>query len=385
MPYIFVGNNTNRMDVRIVHTADNHIGKKYKGRYTAAAREHLVNERFEALKRVVEEGNRRKAHFLVIAGDLFDTINVGVRDIKQTVNILKSFEGEDVLVLPGNHDFYEQGGKNLWYTFTSLAGDAVTVLSECKPLQYNIGTQKVVFYPGPCTSKHSADNAIGWVKNEPIDPLALNIGIAHGNVEGKGLDNSHRYFNMTVAELKATGIDCWMLGHIHAPFPEKASLTHPGFFYPSTHTPDGFDYKREGYCWFIQFERDKKLKMEQIVTGDLRFLEWVKEINSADDTEKLCREIDSLKHMNSLLKLNLKGRISESDMKIINEKINIFQKMLLHLEVENNLSLQIDVDFINKVYPDKSLPHKLLMELVVDKEDNLALQMAHQMIEEAKV
>ena len=373
------------MDIRIIHTADNHIGKKFKGRYTAATQERLINERYEALQRVVNAGNERKAHFLVVAGDLFDTINVTLKEIKQTISILKTFTGEEVLVLPGNHDFYEHGEKNLWYNFSSLAGDGITVLYDCKPTHFSIGEQKIVFYPGPCNSKHSAENTIGWIKNEIKDPEALHIGIAHGNVEGKGLDEAHRYFNMTTSELNEAGMDCWLLGHIHAPYPEKATLTNPGFFYSSTHTPDGFDYKRLGYCWFLQFENEKKLKMEQVATGNIKFLEWVKEINSTDEIEKLCHEIDALSASNSLLKLNLEGRLSENELKIMNEKLNSFQKMLLHLEIENNLTLQIDKEFINKVYPDKSLPHKLLMELAVDKDDNLALQLAHQIIEEAKV
>ena len=373
------------MDVRIIHTADNHLGKKFKGRYTAATQEQLINERFEALQRVVLACNQKQAHFLVIAGDLFDSINISLKDIKQTVSILKDFDGEDVLVLPGNHDFYETGANTLWKKFSDLAPDNITILHDCKPVEYTIGEQKIVFYPGPCTSKHSATNAIGWINSEKIDSNALNIGIAHGNVEGKGLDNADKYFNMTPAELIAAQMDCWLLGHIHAPYPEKASLTNPGFLFPATHTPDGFDNKREGFCWYLEFDEKKRLKMEQIITGKLKFYEWNKEISSLDDLVKLGREIDVMHHQNSLMKLSLTGRISENDFKKVNEVITNLQKMLLHFECENNLMLQIDKDFINANYPDNSLPHKLLTELAESDEDNLALQLAQQLVEEAKL
>lgn len=373
------------MDVRIVHTADNHLGKKFKGRYKAETQERLVNERFEALHRVVLAANQRQAHFLIIAGDLFDSINISLKDIKQTVSILKDFEGEDVLVLPGNHDFYENSSNALWKKFSDLASDDITVLTQCKPAEYFINEQKIIFYPAPCTSKHSAVNAIGWINSEKIDKNALNIGIAHGNVEGKGLDSADKYFNMTPAELKTAGMDCWLLGHIHAPYPEKALLTNPGFLFPATHTPDGFDNKREGYCWYLQFNDNKNLRMEQIITGKLKFFEWSREINATDDLEKIGREIEVMNHQNSLLKLKLTGRISENDFKKVNEVITQFQKMLLHLEIENNLMLQIDKDFINANYTDNSLPHKLLTELAQSDNDNLALQLAQQIIEEAKL
>lgn len=373
------------MDVRIVHTADNHLGKRFKGRYTAATQERLVNERFEALQRVVLTANQRQSHFLVVAGDLFDSINLPLKDIKQAISILKDFDGEDVLVLPGNHDFFEAGTNTLWKKFADLASDNVTILNDCRPVEYTVGEQKIVFYPCPCTSKHSAINAIGWITSEKIDPMALNIGIAHGNVEGKGLDTADKYFNMTPVELKAARMDCWLLGHIHAPYPEKASLTNPGFLFPATHTPDGFDNKREGFCWYLEFTENKKLKMEQITTGKLKFFEWNREINSIDDLEKLGREIDVMNHQNSLMKLILTGRVSENDFKKVNEVIANIQKMFLHFECENNLLLQIDKNYINANYTDNSLPHKLLCELADGDENNLALQLAHQLIEGAKL
>lgn len=104
--------------IKIIHTADNHIGKKFSGRYYSAShQERLINERFEALERVVENGNKRKAHFLLIVGDLFEILHVKGSDINRTVAVLDKFEGEAVLVLPGNHDFFESSKDGLWAKF----------------------------------------------------------------------------------------------------------------------------------------------------------------------------------------------------------------------------------------------------------------------------
>ena len=56
---------------RILHTADNHIGISF-GRYPDAVCDRLLEERFTALERIVATANEREAHFLVVAGDLFD-------------------------------------------------------------------------------------------------------------------------------------------------------------------------------------------------------------------------------------------------------------------------------------------------------------------------
>ena len=106
------------MPIRIVHTADNHVGIAYQ-RYAGdpEVRARLIAERIEALKRVVAEANARQAHFLVVAGDLFDRPTVAQRDVKDVVAVLAGFAGTDVLVLPGNHDFYEGPQSSLWKTF----------------------------------------------------------------------------------------------------------------------------------------------------------------------------------------------------------------------------------------------------------------------------
>ena len=56
---------------RILHTADNHIGISF-GRYPESTQGRLIEERFTALERIVATANECEAHFLVVAGDLFD-------------------------------------------------------------------------------------------------------------------------------------------------------------------------------------------------------------------------------------------------------------------------------------------------------------------------
>ena len=104
------------MSIRIVHTADNHVDLKYS-KYNFDARERLCKERLDSLARVVNVANVKKAHVLVIAGDLFDKHDprsVGPKIVKEVVTILAKFSGDLVLVLPGNHDFYEGSDSELW-------------------------------------------------------------------------------------------------------------------------------------------------------------------------------------------------------------------------------------------------------------------------------
>ena len=78
------------MSIKIIHTADNHIGISYNSLSQAKAK--LVKERLEALKRIVEKGNEESVDYLVIAGDLFDVARYDERrtipNAKKDVNTL---------------------------------------------------------------------------------------------------------------------------------------------------------------------------------------------------------------------------------------------------------------------------------------------------------
>ncbi|MBM3439135.1 MAG: hypothetical protein FJX91_08415, partial [Bacteroidetes bacterium] len=107
-------------NIRILHTADNHIGLKFNNYSGTAAQSALVQERFDALKNVVQASNDKDAHFLVVAGDLFDDLKVTQKDIKVVVEILKKSKAE-VLVLPGNHDYYDGKENKLWKAFSEYS------------------------------------------------------------------------------------------------------------------------------------------------------------------------------------------------------------------------------------------------------------------------
>lgn len=180
-----------------MHTADNHIGIEFRNQ--PVLRDRLKQERLEALRRIVDEASVRDCHFLVVAGDLFDSVNVPAKLIAEVSGILAAFTG-DVLVLPGNHDFYEGRDSRLWGEFLQrVTAPNIHLLSEHAPVVFHAEGREVVLYPCHCPSKHAEKHVAGWVSEVPKTPGALHIGIAHGNVEGLGRDDEGNYFNMTWA------------------------------------------------------------------------------------------------------------------------------------------------------------------------------------------
>lgn len=374
------------MSIKIFHTADVHIGLKFSGRdYSPELKSKLQAEPLDCLQRMVDKANSGQCDLFVIAGDMFDKINIPKADIKKAAEILNTFNGTNVLVLPGNHDFYEDRSESLWNTFKEKINEQLVILlCRTEPYEIQVGEHRIIVYPGVCRTKHSSKNEISWVKDYPKEKDYIHIGIAHGSVEKLSPDADQNYFPMKVEDFKNSGVDFWLLGHTHIRYPETGGKGNPLFFMPSTPAPDGFDCQHEGYAWYIEAGSDKVLKYESIRTGKYKFKTIQQEIRSFNDIQKLNKEIIQF-DLYTLLKLQLYGKLSRDEMSKLPEFFNGLYSLLAYVEFEvGNISLNIDREYIDKSYTINSLPHRLLLKLSSNTDNNLALQLAHQLLEEAR-
>jgi len=373
--------------VRIIHTADNHIGLRFTGRsYPDDLKKQLVEERFLALERTVQIANNRHADLLVVAGDLFENTRMPAATVKRTTEILNGFSGLHVVILPGNHDFYEPGNDTLWGRFRdAMSENLVLLLTKPEPLTVPVNEQEVVFYPGPCTSKHSATNAIAWIGGISKDPAAINVGVAHGSVSGISPDQDEQYYPMTPEDLSKAGMDLWLLGHTHVRYPAGLRAENAQFYIPSTHTPDGFDCDHEGFVWVLEVQPGKKIVAESVRTGAFRFHEWERTVDSMSSIGQLEKEITALPPETTLLKLTLTGRLSEEEIGRLNDFVKRVDHRFCYAEVyHDKVALNIDREYIDANFSRDSLPHRLLSAFAARPEDNLVLQLAHELIKEAR-
>ncbi|MGE5497281.1 MAG: metallophosphoesterase family protein [Syntrophothermus sp.] len=374
------------MSIKILHTADIHIGLKFTGRdYPSGLTEKLVADRHDTLERIVELANSNACDLIVIAGDMFDRITVSKADVRQAAEILNRFTGTAVAVLPGNHDFIEDNQNNIWKSFREKMNEHLLIFLE-KPRVYstNIGEVPINFYPGPCTTKHSKTNMISWIKEAGKNSSAISIGVAHGSVEGLSPDIGKGYYPMQTEELRNCGTDLFLLGHTHVRFPQDNGHFSPAFFMPSTPCPDGFDCSHEGYVWIITIDDNKKLSYESVKTGKYLFLSRELNIGSADDLVKIENEILAFPGDTTLLKLKLNGRISKSDYPFLEGLKNVISRQLAYAEFDfDGVTLNIDREYIDANFSRDSLPYRLLSRLAA-ADDQLALQLAAGLIGESK-
>lgn len=249
--------------MKLLLTGDLHLGRAYQKESSEVA-QRFSEARMETLKNAVELANREQCELLVIAGDLYDKVSGIPQTLhKEVCQVLEEFNGT-VLILPGNHDYYDPEHDALWKNFEEHSGSHVRVLKTCEPYPLEGAT----IYPCPCHNKHSEENALGWMKNGlNVAPDTIRIGIAHGAVEGYSMDTNQDYYHMTPNELLGLGMDLWLIGHTHVAFSCSERIFNAG-------TPQQTDIadNSKNEVYILDIDGKKTVSAEKVKAGAIDFV-----------------------------------------------------------------------------------------------------------------
>lgn len=367
--------------MKIFLTGDNHIGLKYASHNEAAI---LCEKRIAAFQSMVDCANKENCALFVIAGDMFEnTYSVSKRDIKALLDTLSRFLGT-VVVLPGNHDYYDAEVK-VWQYFKDVmqTHDNIMLLTEYRPYELTCDDDDVVLYPAHCTSLHSApgQNNLDWIKDEDIDADgAYHIGIAHGAVEGETIDNEGAYFLMKRSELERIPVDVWLIGHTHVPFPrnlkEDAYTVGEKIFNAGTHVQTDVSCNTDGQCFIIEIEKDKTVKAKKFVSGNIRFYRKNVDVSAGEFESAVFNELEDIAD-EAVVDVLLNGAVTAEEYE---DRHRILDKLLARfIEGTYNdatLSRLITKELIEAEFPETSLSAGLLSALLDDpKEAQLAYEL----------
>ena len=364
--------------IKIVHTGDLHIGLEFS-RYPGIS-DRLKKERLDSLKTIVDRANRENAHALVVAGDLFEKLSVPQKLVKEVRSILATFNGE-VIIIPGNHDWYNKDADDnkVWDWFIDGAGANIHFLYELKPFTCTLNEQELVFYPCGCHQKHSDTNRIGWIANEELNKETINIGLAHGNVDGYGLDEEGNYFGMSIEELRNAGMLTWLLGHIHAPYPVTETAGQELFFFSGNHCADSWRSERPGGCWLMEISDDRKVKATRWQHQGIIFKDRQYTVNNLTDVEACLQEIRSFDAGNTVLRVKFNGALPEQEVEPVKKELEVILQQFLYQELRWEVKLHITPELIDKLYVKGSIGHGLQTKLAA-ADDKLGMQLAYDLI-----
>jgi exonuclease SbcD len=214
----------------------------------------------------------------------------------------------------------------------------------------------------------------------------LRIGVAHGSLDKLSPDFGGDYYPMTRAELDEAGVHLWLLGHTHIRYPEKESGTGDTVFFPSVPEPDGFDCRHGGYAWIIDLGDEGDVTYRSVPTGRYCFHELETHLAGEQDFERLERDFQKLDATRDLVKLRLTGRLRGDLFDGLASLHKELEKSVLYLKANvSGVLREIRWTDIDREFTEKSFPHRLLAELAESDHDLLALQLAYELIQEARL
>ena len=371
--------------LKIFVTGDNHIGLKYANHHQAQA---LVSSRMEAFDTMVETANDEECDLFVITGDLFEnTYSTAKRTVASLLDKLSRFRGT-VVILPGNHDYYDAETK-LWQYFEESMDkyDNLLLLRQYRPYALNIKEEKVTLYPAHCTTLHSApgQNNLGWIKELDIDNAdGFHIGIAHGAVEGETIDREGTYFLMKHAELESIPVDAWLIGHTHVPFPRNLTEDFAAsgkIFNAGTHVQTDVSCNTEGQCFVIEISGDKTVRAKKVNSGTLRFYRKNIALEAGRMEDILEKELTEIADY-SVVDLILSGAVTAEEYE--NRRAIIEDALSRFLEgtcKDGELSKLITEELIDAEFSETSFSAGLLKSLMDEPKE---AQLVYELLKELK-
>jgi DNA repair exonuclease SbcCD nuclease subunit len=197
---------------RFVHAADLHLDTPFEGvgRVDLAVRDALRDASLDAWDDLVQLTIARDAAFLVLAGDIYDGPQRGVR---AQLRFLRGLErlaerGIQTFIAHGNHDPLDGWSAiRVWPPGVTVFGSGGAWTMPVARDGVRLATVYGTSYERPDVS----DNLARLFQRESA--RGVHVAVLHCNVGG--VQEHAPYSPCTLDDLRAAGMDYWALGHIH--------------------------------------------------------------------------------------------------------------------------------------------------------------------------
>ena len=181
--------------MKLLHISDLHIGSSLTTHLEPTKVTQRRREILEGFRRAVEFGVEKGIRAVLIAGDLFDTKNVGHRMLTQVRDVIRAYKDIPFFYVAGNHegDAFRETGESLenFYTFSDTFS------------YYDL--EDIRIHGANSTSENMFSSL-------SIDPQKKNIVVLHG----EWADHSAEGGIIGLNELSGVGVDYVALGHYHS-------------------------------------------------------------------------------------------------------------------------------------------------------------------------
>ncbi len=328
--------------VRFLHTADWQLGKPFGGVTQESARLDLQRARFEAIGRIGEVVRRGGLSFVVVAGDLFDSVAPDPRTIARCCGEIGRVP-VPFYVIGGNHD--HAGAGSVWESESfrrqrDQLSPNLHLLGDRTPL----ATESAVLLPCSLSRRHEVQDPTAWLRDGIRDvPEHLpRIVIAHGSIQGFGsfADDEECCGEVPnfidLDRLPMDDVDYVALGDWHG-----TREVEPRAWYSGTPEPDRFP-KGSGHdpgnVLVVEVERGGVPRVERCRTAAVGWHELDWEFTGDDGVDLLRCRLDELLAQRvglDLLRLGLRGALGFEEKARLDRLVADWDARLIRLRVDD--------------------------------------------------
>ncbi len=239
--------------LRLLHTADVHLGARYAdlGEAATAQRER----QFAAFRASIDLAIAEKIDLFLVAGDLFDSNVQPRRSVDRVAAELKRLVDERIraVLIPGTHDVYDRASIYRSYDLSALAGangtDFVTLLTP-EQQSVRLETLDLTVHALVFATKRAPRSPLAGL-DVSGDPSTWQIGMVHGSI-AIPKQTEHDEVVITTDEIAASKLDYLALGHWHSSSRGKAGSTV--YAYSGAPEPVALDQDRAGKVLLVSLD-----------------------------------------------------------------------------------------------------------------------------------
>lgn len=354
------------MSIRILHTADLHLGAEYKSFKQKSS--ELQQESLEAFEKMVHYviDPYNEINVLIIAGDLFDTPKVDLPLVEKVRDLLQKVTDKDILlyILPGNHDSYSY--KNSVYRTIDFPGKVIKTSDFSLIDHVSVKGEPLFIYSGlyEVNNPHKRILKDFKIENQP----GAHVGILHGSLELKEISIPDRELPFSYEEFAYSGLNYLALGHFHS-YKEKQKDQEHKCVYSGSLVPRTIDEYGDKYSVVVEIKQNNTVSLEKLqfskVRAEKRILDVIKEdIHSIQDLVDLLKRN---KDIYLILDLCIKGVIDFS----INEKDlqEILEDYYYYIRVTNETKY-IQSSLIKQISQEETI-RGLFFRKLIEKEEKM--------------
>jgi len=310
--------------MKFLHTADVHIGARFKGLGTRGKEQRKQLK--ETFKRVIDTAISEKVDVVLISGDLFDSNVQGQAEIDFVIEQFKKLESKSISVclIGGTHDYISPNSVLKKAKFREILKNTY-LLDKEKPFK-KFDDLDLTVYGISLTSNKSPNSPL---KNFPTNNRSkFNIGMIHGSFDTGQVDKHDWVFSS--GEIEATGLDYLACGHWHSFF--EIPTKNVKAIYPGSPEMIAIDQKDSGNV--VIFETDKPIK--KIKIGKRKYQKLVLDAAKSSLSKEILKHADP----DLILDVEINGFVDiDSKQKLDEEELS---EKFFRLRITDNSHVKLD-------------------------------------------